>query len=314
MSVKSILHLNGDQRITSLFTDAISNCVFIGLSDGRIIKAEKSVVNAYATGNRTVSSIIENGYGSVSNEVFNKAIYLCRNQILQVEQEGYISSRWETENPFSANRTYEIEGIFTSQALYAGDDFIVWKDVLWESSGLEDSEILIQVRVGKTEQELLSKEWLSFDTLNTSETRSLNSLNGNGSWIQVRAILKTSERDFSPSINTISISYQTRYAVYFFTTKFTMERGANLKSGLIVANMNVPQNTEIKVGIVDSNTADWTKYNIVPLDRAFPIIPENSERLKIGFKFISHYPASYANVDEFAMMVSGEKMKSLKVT
>lgn len=310
MPVKTLLHLNNNQRLTSLFVDDKTNSVLIGMNDGRIIKAIRSVINAYATGNRVISAKVMDGSGFLTEEAMIKTLYLCRNAILQATNEGEISSSWTATIPYSANKTEEAEGIFTSQPLYAGEDFIFWNDISWNSSG-DGANITVKIRTAETESDLFYKNWTSFNSSVIQPIR-LDAFSLKEPWIQIRTSLKSSLKNISPSISSVAVSYRTKFAVYFFTTKFVLERGTNLESGLIVANTSVPQNTEIKIGISDKNSAAWNEYQIISTDKAFQIETEDTERVKVGIKFISYSNNSVAVADEFALMLGGQKMEILK--
>lgn len=314
MKPNALLHLNGDQRITSLFVDDISGSIFIGLSDGRIIGANRSLLNSHATGNRSFSASIEDGYGFISQEAFKRVLYICRDAVLRAERTNEVSNIWKTIKPYSANETNEIVGVFTSRPLWAGEDFIFWKDVFWDSNGGENTEATVQVRIASSSGELESKDWLSFNVISGEQSASLDQSASIGAWIQMRVVLKSSTANFSHFINKVGISYRSKYALYFYTMKFSMDRGTNLDSGLLVANMDVPRNTEVKIGVTDTNSNEWNDYQIIDVDRAFKLDKTETERMKVGFKIISHSPDSFAKIDEFAVMVGGEKMKMLKAT
>ena len=155
------------------------------------------------------------------------------------------------------------------------------------------------------------KNWTSFDSTSVQPI-SLDTFSLKEPWIQIRVSLKSSFKNISPSVSSVAVSYRTKFAVYFFTTKFILERGSNLESGLIVANMSIPQNTEIKIGISDKNSAVWNEYQIISTDKAFQIATEDTERLKVGLKFISYSNNAIAITDEFALMLGGQKMNVLK--
>ncbi|MCK9433743.1 MAG: hypothetical protein M0R32_02715 [Candidatus Cloacimonetes bacterium] len=313
MIAKEILHLNEDQRITSLFVDDKSNCILIGLSDGRIIKADRSVINAYATGKRTISAIVEDSYGYISNEAIIGALYLFRNAVLKLDERGIVTSTWNANVPYSAKEESKIEGVFTSIPLWAGEDFILWKDLIWEVNNPEGTQTKLQIRTAESRAELESSDWKTFDASNGQNSVSLDSFGNKGEWLQLRAVLTTSSKNSSPVVANVAVSYRTKFSVYFYTTKFIMERGSNLESGLLIANMETPRNTEVKIGINDKNSGDWDGYQIIDPDKIFQIEAKDSERIKIGFKMISYSEDAFATIDEFSVLLGGEKMEILRV-
>lgn len=314
MIAKEILHLNTEQRITSLFVDKQSNNILLGLNDGRIIKANRSVINAYATGKRVVSAVVEDAYGNISNEVALNVLYLLRNAILKVDGNEAVSSTWTANCPYSAIETGEIKGIFTSQPLWAGEDFIFWKEIMWDIANPTGTKTTLQVRSAPTSDSLEASEWKTFNASSGQHFESLDTLDIKNPWLQTRCILTTSNKNHTPIVAKVAVVYRTKFSVYFYTTKFVMERNSNLESGLLIANMDIPRNTEVKIGVADNNSSEWNGYQIIDPEKSFLINKKDSERIKIGFKLISNSPDTYATIDEFALMLGGEKMEILKVT
>lgn len=314
MIAKEILHLNAEQRITSLFVDEQSNHVLIGLNDGRIIKASRSVINSYATGKRVISAVVKDSYGNVSNEASLNVLYLLRNAILKTDENAEVLSTWKANCPYSAIETGEIQGIFTSQPLWAGEDFIFWKEILWDIVNPTGTKTILQVRSAPTSDSLENSEWKTFTASSGQNFESLDSLGIKNSWLQIRCVLKTSSKNTTPILAKVAVVYRTKFSVCFYTTKFIMERDSNLESGLLIANMDVPRNTEVKIGIIDSNSSEWNGYQIIESEKSFLVNKKDSERIKIGFKLISNSPNTYATIDEFALMLGGEKMEILKKT
>ena len=82
-----------------------------------------------------------------------------------------------------------------------------------------------------------------------------------------------------------------------------MERDSNVKTGLMVANITEPQNTEIKFGVANENSSDWNDYTVVETDRFFDL--DNFESVKVGIKMIS-YSDEIPEVAEFAFISGAE--------
>ena len=310
MKPDALLHLNGNQNITSLYADAVSNCLFIGTNNGRIIKATGSVLNSYGTGRRVFDASVENEYGLVSSVSLAKVLYLCRDAVLKIQETGEIDNAWKIRSPYSANEEGEIEGPFITKPLWAGDDFIFWENIFWDSVLNSGTTATVQVRTADSSEGLVSSEWVSFVVSSGEQSISLDDIKTNGKWIQVKILLKTTS-SFSPIFGNLTVTYRTKYALYFYTTKFSMEKGTNLDSGLIIAKMTSPTNTEVKIGIADSNTSKWNDYQIIEPDRAFTMSGNGSDRMKVGIKMISHSDDAFASVDEFALLVGGNKLKRL---
>jgi hypothetical protein len=237
-----------------------------------------------------------------------------RNAILKIDESGSVLSTWKVNCPYSASETSDIQGVFTSVPLWAGEDFIFWKEIMWDVSNPTGTKTILQVRSASTKEELEFSGWKTFEASSGQHFENLDMLGIKNAWLQLRCVLNTSSKNISPSVARVTVVYRTKFSVYFYTTKFVMKKGVDLETGLLVANMEVPRNTEVKIGISDKNTNEWDGYQIINPDEAFIINEKKSERIKIGFKLISNSSDTYATIDEFALLLGGKQMEILKVT
>ena len=131
----------------------------------------------------------------------------------------------------------------------------------------------------------------------------------NGRYFQVKVEIRSSG-DISSIVHNINVIYTTKQTSYFFSEIFSLEKDSNINQGIITATINEPLNTEVKFGISDKNTSDWNSYQLVELDKFFPL--NNLENIKIGVKFSSYDVVNIPDVSEFALLCSGDKKEILK--
>ena len=115
----------------------------------------------------------------------------------------------------------------------------------------------------------------------------------------------------SPSVADTTIVYTTKEASYFFTTRFSLENGSDINTGLIVADITEPVNTEVQMGVCNFESSDWNDYKIVSYDRFFEL--DNFENVKVGMKFIAYDETHIPEVASFAMIFSGDKKQTVNI-
>jgi hypothetical protein len=306
-----ILKLRGDAEIRSLHYDPSKGVVLVGTSDGRIIAIDSFASTGFLTGARSVSGQFMDGFGNVSDAAWSNITYCLHNKILEVASDRSILDWKSVSKPFSAESAERISGIFTSPVLWGGDDFVRWDNLVWSQALPAGSSVRVGVRVGETPESVLGKGWSYFSGDGAGVTRSLDGFNLVGSYMQIQVTMDTEAENVTPMVSSLSVTYETKFAVYFFTVKMVMEKGTNINSGLITGHMTIPQNTEVKFGIAKSNTADWHDYVNVDLDKVFEVPPDFKDRMKVGIKFVSYSPSAYPVVDEFAIAVGGDKYNRL---
>jgi hypothetical protein len=184
---------------------------------------------------------------------------------------------------------------------------------MWTETKPEGTEIIICVRSADSLEELKLLPWDYCYTSRDSDrgygstgliVRNLNDYHTKGKYLQFRVTMMTDRVDVSPSIVNLTLSYSTKFSVYFFTTKFALTNDTDLKSGLMTATMTEPQNTEIQFGIANVNSADWNDYEVIDLNKFFSL--NNYDRVKVGIKMIA-YDTNIPEVAEFSLMSGGNK-------
>jgi hypothetical protein len=312
MKAIPILKLTGGSTISALHYDAASKTLLIGVSDGRIIKATSLSSNAYLAGTRSVFAQIKDGFGRISASGWSNLTYALKNIIMQVS-EGKVPTKWlSVSRPFSAQSSEKILATFISPPMYAGDDFVRWELLNWSQVVSSGSGVRIAVRVADSEEALASSSWCYFySDVAGGVSESLDRFNLAGAYVQMMVEMVTYENSVSPQVGSLSVSYRTKFAVYFFTTKFKLEGGSNASTGLITASMSVPTNTEVKFGVVGTNSTNWLDYKVVDLEKLFVMPDSIKDRLKVGIKLISYSDTAAPSVDEFGMSIGASKLTQM---
>jgi hypothetical protein len=180
---------------------------------------------------------------------------------------------------------------------------------MWKENKPDNTEIIICARAADSTDDLQRKSWDYCFRSNNAEVyddffvADLNSYHIRGKYLQFKITMSTDSKNVSPSVLSVAVTYSTKFAAYFYTTKFSLQNKSNVKSGLFVANMTEPKNTEIKFGIAGTNTSDWNDYSVIELNKLFSL--NNLERIKIGMKMVS-YGDSVPEVSEFSLLTGSE--------
>ena len=305
-----ILELPGDEYITNMSKDSSLNAVVLLTSTGRVLECNEAVINGYLTGNRTIWANVRDGHG-ITNIASTQFMYALYNRIVEVNKEKEIV-KWKYVEKPSAIPVEKASGIFTSPALYVQEDIGSWRTLLWTETKPSNTEIIVSIKAASTLEELESKNWEYSYKSQTSEgasiTRDLSNVDLNGQYAQIKVNMESQE-DIGPSMADISLVYSTKQASYFFTTRFSLKSGADVSKGLIIAEITAPVNTEVQVGICNTESSNWNDYKIVSLERFFDI--GDYENLKIGLKFTSYDDINVPVAGNFAMMFSGKEIQKI---
>ena len=303
-----ILTLKDGTDIESLFYDRSRNAVLIGLSDGRILRMDYAASTGFLTGERSVFVKAADGFGNWSHTSWSDIFFGIKDKIVEVAASKAVS-RWKTVvKPFSADSPSKIIASFLSPVMWAGEDLSFWKRIDWNQLVVVGTLVKIKVRVGENPESLMQSDWTVFSAGagQPAGSESMDGFNGRGSYLQVGAEMETDLAGVTPQLSRIVVFYETKHAVYFFTTKFVLDWASNVQTGLVTGRMTVPEKTEVKFGVSGSNSADWSDYTVVDLDKIFAMPEEARRRLKVGIKFVSYSDTAYAVVDEFAVAVGAD--------
>lgn len=301
----------GDETITDVISIEETSSILLATSLGRIISCGKDFLNAYMTGNKSIYANVKNGFGEESNTCATAITYALYNKIAQINESKEIE-KWKFEFDASAITEERIDAFFIGPILNVKEDLGFWKELIWQETKPNDTEIVISLRSGDTIDGLVNKDWQYAYSSNIGEgttiTRELNNTTLKGQYLQVKVDMSTNTQNVTPIVSDVTINYSTKQASYFFTTKFSMANNADTNRGMIVANITEPKNTEVKLGITNGTSVDWKDYQVISPDKFFEL--DNTESMKIGIKFIS-YDSYIPEVAEFAVMVGGNIVKAL---
>ena len=310
MQSTPILILDENVNINSVFLDSFGNNILIGTSDGRIIKMDQLVTNAYLTGQRSIFAQIQDGFGNISDIGYSNLTYQLKDQIVKILEDKTLESLKEIKMSFSASMLEnKADAIFTSQILNGGEDFITWTSMEWGQTTPTNTSTTIYVRSASSVSGVIASKWncLKYTDNAGSVSLSLDDLDNVGQYIQFKIVLTTSVANITPAIYDLNVFYKTVTASFFFTQKYILKKETNIKSMILTANVIKPQYTEIKFGVSDGKTTKWEDYFPIDIEKLTEIPSTVKDRLKIGIKLISHTPSSYPIVNEFALIFKGDK-------
>jgi hypothetical protein len=315
MTAIPVLDLENDY-VTSMLFDSFNNRVFFGTNSGRILMATQMLMNANMTGQRIVYAEARDGFGNVSDTATLGFFYGLYRRIAEINRDKELT-RWKFESPYSSVVSDSITGTFLSPILHVKEDLGFWKKLMWDELKPEGSDIIICVRSASTLEALYKSPWDNCFVSNANDrlygmgsliVRDLNDINMNGQYIQFRVMMVSTQQFVTPIVTNVTISYSTKYAVYFYTVKFSVENNANIKRGLMVANITEPIHTEVKIGVTDKASTNWNDYAVMKFNEFFDLA--NYENVKVGVKMIS-YDEQVPEVAEFALLMGGEKMHTI---
>lgn len=301
-----ILILESDDYVTWIEEDEKAGHILFATASGKILSCSEVSVNGYLTSNRSIYGEAVDGFGHISELTSTEVLYGLYNKIAEISSDKTID-RWhfvENAVPLVNDR---VTGIFTSPALYVREDLGFWKDFSWEEDKPANTSITICVRSADTTEALALKDWdLCFDSVGKTVpyVEPMDPLLINGKYFQFKINMSTDAQGSTPTVLSTGVSYSTKQALYFFTTKFSLETSSDARIGTLVANITEPTNTEITFGIANENSNDWNDYTVVDLNKFFAL--DNYESLKVGIKFVS-YDSSIPEVAEFSIMVGADK-------
>jgi len=310
MQSTPILVLDENVNINSVFLDSVGNTILIGTSDGRIIKMNQFVTNAYLTGERSIFAQLQDGFGNVSDIGYSSLTYQLKEQIVKILEDKTLELLKETIISFSASMLEnKADAIFTSQVLNGGEDFIAWTSMEWKQTTPTNTSTRIYARSANSVGGIVSSKWycLKYTDNAGSIFLSLDDLDSVGQYIQFKIVLTTSAINITPSVYDLNVFYKTITASLFFTQKYILKKETNARSIILTANIIKPQYTEIKFGISDGKTTDWGDYLPIDIEKLTEIQSAIKDRIKVGIKLISHTPSSYPIVGEFALIFKGNK-------
>jgi hypothetical protein len=302
MKSEPILILKNGEIITSMVYDDAKGFVLLGTSEGRILLVKKLGLNAFMMGNRTIYASVTGGAG-IEIEAQPKNIrYGLMDRIFEITS-GHQITRWKSfDNPSGIDVHTTNVGTFTTPVLWAGENFGWWGDISWSQVIPAGCRVVIQIRAGGSTEGVLSAVWKTFEeTTSGNITKSLDEIAIAGSYAQVKVYLESPAATVNPQVSNLILPFLAKHVSYFFTVKMAMEKGTNIKGGMLVGLVSTPANTEVKWGVTNSPSVNWNDYIEVTPGKIFALPEGFGDRIKVGAKMIVYDNEVYPSIDEFAL-------------
>jgi len=310
--ITPILELPAGVQPTAIQADPWQNTVLIGLNDGRILRSPGLSSNAYLTGHRSIYAEVQDGFGLMSEQAWTNILYQIHNRIMKVNSDQEVVLKHTVPMPSGAQQRDTVIAIFTTPILWAGNDFGWWEEVRWQTIVPTGTTITVAARAGATDAAVVGTPWVWWDSVRGENRQSLEPFGG--SRLQIQARLATTVASVGPSLVNLSATYRTKRSAYFFSKKFSVDRESNLQWGLVTAQVATPRHSTVQFGLVGSNSATWSDYQMVDLHRIVGLPPAAAARFKVGIKLMHYHPAAIPSVDGFALMVGGQVANKINQT
>ena len=309
MHATPILDLGDSATITSLFSDPAGGGVFIGLSDGRILRLDSVDATSSLAGARGAYAYVKDGFGNESGQGILNFAYRLHRMIIDVDSGESVTRRFSVNEAFSATTEKSVSAVFTSPVLWGGSDFGFWESLSWNMTRPAGTRVELRFRTGSTANGVAFGEWtaLKLPLDSGTDMAAFNATPTTHKYVQLQVIMSSESPTVTPVVSEVTASFRTKFAVYFFTKKFVLDRDSNLSTGIATASVATPLGTEVKFGLCDKNSNDWDDYTEIELDKFFALPESVKSRFKVGIKFVSHNDHNAPSVDEFALMFGGEK-------
>lgn len=232
----------------------------------------------------TVSVCCDYAYAIKISDLKN---FVNENRVLDVSEYGEIQFTFDSPNQqmyYSADKIDEEIGIYTSEIFNGSNDMISWKSITWDSTEPDGTSVDIQIRSGVNEDTVADSDWSPNLVKNSGNFVSISHITDQ--YLQFRAILKSSVRDLSPALRSITIRNITAQSSHFFTTNFALP--SRPIKGLLTSNTFIPISADVVFGINTNDTTDFGDYQIIEPNRLFTTVQNQfGSNLRIGAKLLS---------------------------
>jgi len=300
--------------------------VFAMTFSGVINRLDSFPSNLFGRGLSYIFSQIENGEGDLSDPVDTSIYYDLYHMLISLNgtSEEFTPVK-ENVEIFSTSKNSKVTAIYISDVLKADEDFGFWKNITWKQT-VSSARIVVALKVAETEEELLKLKWQYYISETPSEgygsphpseyvvIKDLDRFNLKGRYMQFKVELETDSAFVNPIVSEFIITYAAKHAVFFFTRKIKIDRTTNLDNIILTANYSEPENTEIRFGLANSNTANWQDYKIVNLDELITLPSNWGSILKVGIKLSSYSDTKYPVIQEFAFLLGTDSDNKLNET
>lgn len=302
MKSEPILALKNGETVMSMMYDRPRGAVLVGTSDGRILIIRRLGMNAFMAGDRTIYASAIGPSGEESDAKHRNVRYGIIDRILEISSSHEIA-RWKKfENPTGIDSNKKSIGTFTTPVLWAGENFGWWGDLSWSQSLPDGCRVVVQARMAGSSDAVSSAKWMTLESDSSGMVvKSLDESSIAGSYAQIRVHLESPAGSDSPEVSTLILPFFTRHVSYFFTVKMSMHKGTDIRGGMLVGVVSMPENTDVKWGVANSASADWNDYVEVTPGKAFTLPEGFGDRIKVGARMVSYDDERYPSVDEFSL-------------
>lgn len=296
------------------YVDGIGS-LFVVTDENVIYRVDEFPLDAIGRGLTGAYAEINSGEGDFSPVVSTRFYYDLYRSVVHLDGETQDFTVVINEvAAYAVNENTKVTAVYVSDVLKADEDFGFWKTITWRQT-VTDGRVIVALKVSETETELLESGWQyyieeipeSTYTTSTGSThvvlKDLDRFNLKGRFMQFKVELETDSRIQIPVVSEFVITYASKHAVFFFTRKFKVERGSNIDNILITANYTLPTNTELRFGVVNSNSGDWEDYRIVDMNRLASLPGDWGNIVKVGVKMSSYSETAYPTVQEIALLL-----------
>lgn len=292
--------------------------LFVATDQGKINKITGLPLSTFGTGLTEVYSQILNGDGDLSSLTYDYVYYDLYRSVVSVFADEFEIVK-ENINSYGINKSDKVTGVYISDVLVADEDFGFWKNITWTQS-VSGARVVIALKVAESESELLRMDWqyyieepLQYGSVGGSSvfSKSLDRFNLKGRFLQFKVIFETTSAFSVPFVSELIVSYGSKSSVLFFTRKFKITRGDNIDNIILTATYSEPQKTELRFGIINSNSTNWPDYRIVDLNELVSLPSNWGNMIKVGIKFSSYSESQYATVQEFAFLIGSKTETNL---
>jgi len=294
--------LKNGETVSSMAYCPFKKSVVLGTSEGRILLVKTLGLNGFMMGNRTIYSSATTGAGIESEAAPVNVQYGLIDRIIEITSSREITRWRKFDRPTGIDVTRTSVGMFTTGVLWAGQDFGWWGDLSWAQTIPDGCRVAVQVRVAGTSDAVAGTAWRTFEeTTSGTITKSLDELSTAGSYAQMRVLLESADASASPQVTALVLPFMAKHVSYFFTVKMVMEKGSNIRGGMLVGVSSAPANTDVRWGVADSASADWNDYVEVTPGKMFSLPEGFGDRIKVGAKMASYDDECYPSIDEFGL-------------
>lgn len=289
----------------------------------------KTFVHQYSSpliggGTKRVYLQMKDNAGNISSFIYDDIIYdiLMQSHIIEIDVDGeiqfYYKNPTSNEKFVSARKELYQIGEWISEEFYSSS-LSRWDEFSYLIYLERNTKVEFYLRTADTIAELQNKSW----TMIKEEIHDGGALDGylqsgiidisifKGKWIQFKTILKTSQKNNSPRVYNVTLSYICTEGVFFFSTLFNVEELALnnydtaddilMRRGVLVYNGAAPPGGKITFAITTNpDSFQWQDYTEITPNRIFELTPK-AKQFRIGILLVST-DSETAVVHEWALM------------